>query len=101
MNLSTKPFTALYNRFEDFEDLEDFKDPTYLINQLYYTDHEATINDYHSEVTRGRQNWLQEAYRDFLPTSGGKPTPLINNLFDTATLDDSEAQKLNPSSVFY
>ena len=62
LNLSsTKPFTALYDRFDDFDD------PTYLINQVYYTDYEADINDYHSEVTRGRQNWLQEAYRDFLP----------------------------------
>ena len=53
LNLSsTKPFTALYDRFDDFDD------PTYLINQVYYTDYEVDINDYHSEVTRGRQNWL-------------------------------------------
>lgn len=49
LNLSSaKPFTALYDRFDDFDD------PTYLINQVYYTDCEADINDYHSEVTRGR-----------------------------------------------
>ena len=42
----------LYDRFEDFDD------PTYLINQVYYTDNEAAINDYYSEVTRGRDSWL-------------------------------------------
>ena len=58
---SAKPFGDLYDRFDDFED------PTYLINQIYYTDSEAVLRDYHSEVTSGRQNWLQDAYRDFLP----------------------------------
>lgn len=62
MNMQAgRPWIDLYDRFEDFDD------PTYLINQVYYTDSEAAIHDYHSEVTRGRQNWLQDAYRDFLP----------------------------------
>ena len=72
----------LYDRFEDLEDSAS------LIDQVYYTDSEAAISDYHSEVTRGRQNWLQEAYRDFLPMlehRSYRATPLINNLFATDT----------------
>ena len=89
LNLSsTKPFTALYDRFDDFDD------PTYLINQVYYTDNDADINDYHSEVTRGRQTWLQEAYRDFLPSrhQQRRTTPLINNLF-TESAEEREAKQ--------
>ena len=89
LNLSsTKPFTALYDRFDDFDD------PTYLINQVYYTDNDADINDYHSEVTRGRQTWLQEAYRDFLPSrqQQRRTTPLINNLF-TESAEEKESGK--------
>ena len=94
LNLSaTKPFTALYDRFDDFED------GTYLINQVYFTDCEAAINDYHSEVTRGRQNWLQDAYRDFLPQQGKqrayRATPLINNLFNVGTSDTTETEAQN------
>ena len=32
---SARPFADLYERFDDFED------PTYLIDQVYYTDSEA------------------------------------------------------------
>ena len=41
-----------------FDHIEEFEDPTYLINQLYYTDSEKAVNSYLSEVTRGRQIWL-------------------------------------------
>ena len=48
----------------------------------------------------GRQNWLQDAYRDFLPSQGDnrayRATPLINNLFSEPTLGDditSESKK--------
>ena len=37
-----------------FDHIEEFEDPTYLINQLYYTDSDKAINSYLSEVTRGR-----------------------------------------------
>lgn len=80
---STTPLTDLYDRFDELED------STSLIDQVYYTDNEAAISDFHSEVTRGRQNWLQEAYRDFLPLQGDhrsyRATPLINNLFAVET----------------
>ena len=90
---STKPFTALYDRFDDFED------PTYLINQVYYTDYEPDINDYHSEVTRGRDKWLQEAYRDFLQPNRVRnrnqlrASPLINNLFSDVNSPDPATNK--------
>lgn len=63
-----------------FDHIEEFEDPTYLINQLYYTDSEKAINSYLSEVTRGRQNWLQDAYRDFLPEHFQRRGVKINNL---------------------
>ena len=66
-----------------FDHIEEFEDPTYLINQLYYTDSEKAINSYLSEVTRGRQNWLQDAYRDFLPDISKRKSVKINNLMNT------------------
>ena len=79
-----------------YERLEDLEDPTYLINQVYYTDSEAVLADYHSEVTRGRQNWLQDAYRDFLPQQGSarayRATPLINNLFADENVQNAQSQ---------
>lgn len=66
-----------------FDHIEEFEDPTYLINQLYYTDSEKAINSYLSEVTRGRQNWLQDAYRDFLPDFSKRKSVKINNLINT------------------
>lgn len=55
MKHSTPPIAHLNLLYDRFEDLEDSAS---LIDQVYYTDSEAAINDYHSEVTRGRQNWL-------------------------------------------
>ena len=49
---SISHMNLLYDRFDDLEDT------TSLIDQVYYTDSEAAIGEYHSEVTRGRQNWL-------------------------------------------
>ena len=66
-----------------FDHIEEFEDPTYLINQLYYTDSEKAINSYLSEVTRGRQNWLQDAYRDFLPDISKRKSVKINNLMSS------------------
>ena len=74
-----------------FDHIEEFEDPTYLINQLYYTDSEKAINSYLSEVTRGRQNWLQDAYRDFLPDLSKRKSVKINNLInsESPTTQDS------------
>ena len=81
-----------------FDHIEEFEDPTYLINQLYYTDSEKAVNSYLSEVTRGRQNWLQDAYKDFLPEQRSRRQVKINNLMSeqsssaaaAAQPDDSE-----------
>lgn len=51
-------------------------------------------------MTRGRQNWLQDAYSDYLPKQGVhrayRSAPLINNLFDEI---DSVADDLKSSEM--
>ena len=76
-----------------FDHIEEFEDPTYLINQLYYTDSEKAVNSYLSEVTRGRQNWLQDAYKDFLPELRSCRPVKINNLMSDAASSAAAAAR--------
>jgi hypothetical protein len=73
----------------DDQDLEDTA--PYLIHTLYYTDNDQVINDPNSEVTRGRHNWLVEAFSDsevHTKVTHYRRPVMINNLFDDASKSD-------------